>query len=53
MDDVPKNNRTALLHVRVKPELREVIVREAAMLHIRPSSLIRKILAQHYERPGS
>jgi hypothetical protein len=45
-----RQNRTALLHVRVKPELRAKIEYEASTLKIAPSALVRKVLVEHYEK---
>jgi len=48
-DRPAKQNRSALLHIRVVPELRDRIENEARLLNIAPSALARKILATHYE----
>jgi hypothetical protein len=48
--DSSRETRSALIHVRVKPQLREMIEREAQAANIKPSALVRKILAYHYER---
>ena len=42
-------SRTALLHVRVKPALRERIEAEASEQAVTASAVVRRILAQHYE----
>ena len=46
-----KDTRSSLLHVRVKPALRERIEDEAREQGVVPSVVIRKILAAHYEKP--
>jgi len=45
-----RQNRTELLHVRVKPELRARIEHEASTLNIAPSAFVRKVLAEHFMR---
>ncbi len=41
--------RSALIHVRVKPALRELIETEAKRRGVTPSAVIRRILATYYE----
>lgn len=45
-----KQNRTALMHVRMKPELRAEIDREASELKIAPSALVRRVMAERYTK---
>lgn len=53
-DSLRRNDtRSALLHVRVKPQLREMIEREAEASNTKPSAVIRRILAYHYEKGGT
>ena len=44
-----KDNRTALIHVRLKPVLRETIERDAKAQGVTASALVREMLVQHYE----
>jgi hypothetical protein len=41
--------RSELIHVRVKPQLKDLIFQDANEQGVVPSVVIRKILAQHYE----
>ena len=50
MADQPRQNRTELLHVRVKPELRAAVEREAETLKIKPSVLVRNVLVEHFTK---
>jgi hypothetical protein len=45
-----RQNRTELLHVRVKPELRNMIENEAQTLNIKPSAVVRQVLVAHYTK---
>ena len=45
-----RQNRTELLHVRVKPELRAAIQREAESLKIAPSAFVRNVLVEHFTK---
>ncbi len=48
MTDEPLT-RSALIHVRVKPALRDLIESEAKRRGSTPSAVIRRILATYYE----
>ncbi len=50
-DEVQKvsESRSSLVHVRVKPALRDLIDSEARSKGTTPSAVIRRVLAQHYE----
>ena len=43
------DNRTALLHIRVKPILVFHLERKAQTMNVKPSALARKILAEYLE----
>ena len=50
MTDDTKQNRTALIHVRMKPELRKAIENESATMNLKPSELVRKVLVAHFSK---
>jgi hypothetical protein len=45
-----RQSRTAVLHLRVQPALRELIEADAAKLSTTPSAIVRRVLAQHYSK---
>ena len=45
-----RQNQTAIVHVRMKPELRDAIDREAMIYNVAPSEVVRRILVDHFER---
>lgn len=45
-----KDNRDALLHIRVKPRLKAELERQAAERNVRPTTLAREILAAGLRR---
>ena len=46
----PRENQTAIVHVRMKPDLRRAIDQEASDHDVAPSEVVRRILVSHFER---
>lgn len=44
----PRQNRTAIVHVRMKPDLRDAIDQEAEIRGLAPSEVVRRVLVAHF-----